>query len=195
MTLFIAGLVIFFGLHLFTSFRSRVPEQDIRKKWGEAKYMGLYSVISLIGFVLIVMGYGDMRPSTVLYTPPMWGAHINLLLMALALILFTASQMPAGHIKKTLKHPMLVSIKIWAIGHLLANGELNSVLLFGVFLAYAVISRIKAKRRGDMGAANAVPRPMWDLIAVFVGLGLYAAFALGLHGTLIGVDIIHGASW
>lgn len=194
MILFLTGLALFFGLHLYSSFRSRDPGKDRRKQMGEARFMGLYSVAALAGFILIILGYGAMRPGTILYSPPAWGASVNMLLMIPAFIMLTASQIPAGHIKKKLKHPMLVSIKIWALGHLLSNGELNSVLLFGAFLAYAIISRVKAKRRGDMGAARALPNPKWDIIAVIVGLGLYAAFAMGLHGALIGVDIIQKAT-
>ncbi len=192
MMLFLIGLVIFFGLHLYSALRSREPGKDIRTKMGQAKFMGLYSVAALGGFALIVTGYGAMRPSAILYTPPAWGAHLNLLLMMIALVMLMASQFPAGYIKNTLKHPMLIAVKIWALGHLLSNGELNSVLLFGAFLAYAVISRIAAKRRGDLGAANTVPSVKWDAAAVFVGLAVYSAFALKLHVLLIGVNIIPG---
>ena len=192
MTLFISGLVIFFGVHLFSAFRSRAEGADLRKKWGDAKFMGLISLISIVGFVLIVFGFGQARPSAVLYTPPSWGVHVNMLLMLLALIALTASQVPAGHIKKRLKHPMLVSIKLWALGHLLSNGELVSVLLFGAFLTYAVIDRIAVKRRGDMGAVDAVANPKWDMVAIFFGLAIYAAFVMKLHAVLIGVPVIAG---
>lgn len=187
MTLLLAGLVIFFGVHLYSAFRSRNPDQDLRKRLGEKSYMGLYSLVSLAGFVLIIMGYGAMRPAPVLYAAPEWGRLLNLALMPVALIMLISSQMPAGHIKKTLKHPMLVSVKLWAVLHLLSNGELNAVILFGAFLVYAVIDRIAVKRRGDMGSANAIPQVKWDIVAIILGLGIYMAFIMGLHTILIGV--------
>jgi len=187
MTLLLAGLIIFFAAHLYSAFRSRSPGQDIKERLGEKPYMGLYSLVSLVGFVLIIIGYGAMRPSSVLYTAPEWGRMLNLTLMPFVLIIFVSSQMPAGYVKKFFKHPMLVSVKLWAILHLLSNGELNSVLLFGAFLVYATIDRIAVKRRADMGAAVAVPTVKWDIIALIVGIGVYIAFVLGLHTILIGV--------
>ena len=191
MALFLIGLLIFFGLHLFSAVRSRDPGQDLKERLGYGPYMGLYSVISIIGFVLIVYGYGATRGAGVLYVPPTWLAHINLLLTIPALILLVASQVPPGYIKKATKHPMLLAIKLWALGHLLANGELNSVILFGSFLAYAVFDRIMVKRRGDNGPGPDVAlNPMMDGISVIVGLGVWAAIALWLHPILFGVVAI-----
>lgn len=188
MALFLIGLLIFFGLHLFSAVRSRSPGQDLKERLGYGPYMGLYSVISIIGFVLIVYGYGATRGAGVLYVPPTWLAHINLLLTIPALILLVASQVPAGYIKKATKHPMLLAIKLWALGHLLANGELNSVILFGSFLAYAVFDRIMVKRRGDNGPGPDVAlNSMMDGVSVIVGLGVWAAIALWLHPILFGV--------
>ena len=189
MTIFIAGLAIFFGLHVFSAIRSRAPGKDLKVKLGTGPYMALYSVISIIGFVLIIYGFGAARGAGILYTPPSWLAHVNLLLTIPALILLVASQLPAGRIKKVTKHPMLLAIKLWAFGHLLANGELNSVLLFGSFLAYAVFDRIMVKRRGDNGPGpDATLNPMMDVLSVIVGLGAWAAIALWLHPILFGVD-------
>lgn len=189
MTLFLAGLAVFFGAHLFSTFRSREEGRDLKQKLGYATYMGLYSLISLIGLVLIVQGYAAMRPSEVLYVPPVWMQHINLLLMVPALILLVASNMPAGKIKVATKHPMLAAVKLWALGHLLANGELNSVILFGSFLVYAVIDRIAVKKRGDNGPAG--PGDVkWDIAAVVVGLALYGAIMMWLHPILFGVDVM-----
>lgn len=191
MTLFLLGLVIFFGLHVFSAIRSREPESDLRQRLGEGPYMGLYSLVSLAGFVMIVYGFGAARGAGVLYTPPIWAQHLNLVLMIPALILLVASQLPAGHIKKISKHPMLLSIKIWAVGHLLANGELNSVILFGSFLAYAVFDRIMVKKRGDNGPGPDVKlSPLMDGISVIVGLGAWAALAFWLHPILFGVRVI-----
>lgn len=191
MTLFILGLALFFGLHIYSAVRSRQPGRDLRVRFGEGPYMGLYSVISLIGFVMIIYGYGATRGAGLLYVPPTWMAHINLVLTMPAMILLVASQIPAGHIKKLSKHPMLLAIKLWAVGHLLANGELNSVLLFGSFLAYAVFDRIMVKRRGDNGPNSDIAlKPLMDLVSVLVGLGVWAVIAIWLHPILFGVVAI-----
>ncbi|MEM9178124.1 MAG: NnrU family protein [Pseudomonadota bacterium] len=188
MTLYILGLAIFFGLHLDTAVRSRAPEKDLRVRFGEGPYMGLYSIISLIGFVMIIYGFGATRGAGVLYVPPTWMAHINLVLTIPALILLVASQIPAGRIKKATKHPMLLAIKLWALGRLLTNGELNSLLLFGSFLAYAIFDRILVKRRGDIGPGpDATLNPVMDVIWIVAGLGVWAAIAFWLHPILFGV--------
>lgn len=191
MIYFVTGLVIFFGVHLFSALRSRAPGSDIKEKMRYGPYMGLYSLVSLISFGLIVYGFGAARGAGILYTPPTWLAHINLLLTIPALILLIASQVPAGYIKKATKHPMLLAVKLWALGHLLANGELNSVLLFGSFLAYAIFDRITVKRRGDNGPGPDVTlSPMMDVVSVIGGLGVWAAIALWLHPILFGVNAI-----
>ena len=191
MLYFILGLVIFFGAHLFTTFRSREPGKDIKVRLGYGPYMGLYSLVSLAGFVLICWGFGATRDAGILYVAPSWGRHVNLALMLPALILLVASQLPTGAIKKAAKHPMLVAVKLWAFGHLLANGELNSVILFGSFLAYAVIDRIAVKKRGDNGPGKeAATSVVWDIGAVLVGLGLYMAILMWLHPILFGVAVI-----
>ena len=188
MTYLLAGLVLFFGPHLFSAFRSRAPGSDLRTKMGYGPYMGLYSLLTIAGFVLIIYGYGAMRPSAVIWVPPVWLKHVNMLFQLLALPIIVAAYMPAGHIKKTLKHPMLVAVKLWALGHLLANGELNSIILFGSFLAYGVIDRIAVKKRGDNGPpADLKPNVMGDVLSVVVGLGVYAAIAFWLHPILFGV--------
>ncbi|MHA7900009.1 MAG: NnrU family protein [Henriciella sp.] len=188
MALFLLGLAIFFGVHLFSALRSRAPGKDLKERMGFGPFMLLYSGISLIGFVLIIYGYGATRGMGVLYTPPAWLAHINLVLTIPALILLVASQFPAGYIKKATKHPMLLAVKLWAFGHLLANGEINAVILFGSFLAYAVFDRIMVKRRGDNGPGPEVTlNPMMDVVSIVVGLGAWAALAFWLHPILFGV--------
>lgn len=194
MTYLVAGLVIFFGTHLFTSFRPRLAGADMRVRMGEMPYMATYSVIALIGLVLIVYGVGaareGMQADQLLYVPPRWAQHVNYALMPIALIALVSAYAPTGYIKKTLKHPMLVAIKVWAFGHLLANGELYSVVLFGSFLAYAVIDRIAVKRRGDLGPpADLRPNPMGDVIAIIVGLAAFFAILFWLHGALFGASV------
>jgi len=191
MTLFLLGLILFFGLHLLSAVRSRAPESDLRQRMGYGPFMGLYSLVSLAGFVMIVMGYGATRGAGVLYVPPIWLQHINLLLTIPAMILLVASQLPAGHIAKAVNHPMLLAVKLWAVGHLLANGELNSALLFGSFLAYAIFDRIMVKRRGDNGPGpDSKLNPMMDGISIVGGLGIWAALAFWLHPVLFGVQAI-----
>jgi uncharacterized membrane protein len=190
MTLFVTGLVLFFVPHFYSAVRGREAGKDIQVRMGKAAYMGLYSVVTLIGFVLMIKGYGDMRPAKILYSPPAIGQHLNMGIMVAAMILLIASQFPAGHIKKRAKHPMLLAVKLWALGHLISNGELNSVLLFGTFLVFAIFDRVRVKRRGDVGAANAIADPKWDIVALIVGLGLYAALVMGLHQWAFGVQVM-----
>ena len=191
MTVFILGLAIFFAVHTFSALRSREPGKDLKERMGYGPFMGLYSLVSLIGFVLMVYGYGLTRGQGVLYVPPVWMKHLNLALMIPAMILLVASQLPAGRIKKVTKHPMLVAVKLWAVGHLLANGELNAVILFGTFLAYAVFDRIMVKRRGDNGPGDdAVLNANTDIISLVVGIVLWAILLFWLHPILFGVPAL-----
>lgn len=191
MTMLVAGLVIFFGAHVFSAVRSRDDGRDLRRKMGYGPYMGLYSLVSIAGFVLIVYGYGASRGGEVLYAAPVWGRHLNILLTLPAMILLVASQLPAGKIKQVTKHPMLLAVKIWALGHLLANGELNSVLLFGSFLAYAVFDRIMVKRRGDNGVGpDAAVSSTMDIVSLVVGISVWAGLAYYLHPILFGVSAL-----
>lgn len=187
----IAGLVLFFGPHLFSAFRSREPGKDLRARLGYGPYMGLYSLVAIAGIVLIVIGYGAMRPATVLWIPPVWLKHLNIVIQLAAFIILFAAYTPTGNIKKTLKHPMLVGVKLWAVGHLLANGELNAVILFGSFLAYAVIDRIAVKKRGDHGPDPSVkPSLMGDVLAAAIGIGFWLAMLLWLHPILFGMPAL-----
>lgn len=188
MVYLIAGLVLFFGTHFYAAFRSRAPGKDLREKLGYGPYMGLVSLIAVPGFILMVYGFGAARPAPILYQPPIWMAHLNLLLTLPAMILLAAAYLPTGYIKKAAKHPMLAATKLWAFGHLLANGELNSVLLFGSFLAFGVIDRIAAKRRGDTGPGpEAVPSVGADIGAVIIGIAVWAGIAFYLHQIITGI--------
>lgn len=187
----LAGLVVFFGGHFYTAFRARDPEKDMRKRIGYGTYMGWYSLIAFIGLALIIYGYGAMRPSAILWSPPVWTKHLNVLLQLFAFVILFAAYMPTGYIKKTLKHPMLVGVKLWAFGHLLANGELNSIILFGAFLVYAIIDRIAVKKRGDNGPPPDVkPNLLGDGLAVLIGGGFWFIMIIGLHQMLIGVPVM-----
>lgn len=189
MAYLIIGLALFFTTHLYSAFRSRTPEHDIKQKIGHLPYMGLYSLVSLVGFGLIIYGFGAARPAAMAYEPPAWGHFAALALMLPAMVFLTAAYMPAGHIKQTLKHPMIIGVGLWAIAHLLANGDQASVLLCSSFLAYAVVSRLALMRRTS--PANTKP-PVWigDLASLLLGLGAYLAMVLVLHTKLFGVDLI-----
>ncbi len=190
MLILVAGLLVFFSVHLYSAFRSRGEGGDIRVRLGHGPYMGVYSLLAGIGLALIIWGFDAARPAMQLYSPPVWGRHLNYLLMLVALVALAAAYLPKGYIAKVLKHPMLVAVKLWAFGHLLANGELNSVLLFGAFLVYAVIDRIAVKRRGDSGAGVvAVPRLLGDVLAVGIGTVAYLAILFWLHPVLFGAVV------
>src|SRR3712207_2723514 len=137
MTLLILGLVLFLGTHAFTM--ARGPRASLRARMGEGPYKGVYSLLSLAGIVLISIGYGRYRAAGYIpvWDPPVWTRHLSLLLVWFAFVAFVAAYLP-GRIKSTLKHPMLASVKIWALAHLIANGDLGSIILFGSFLVWAV---------------------------------------------------------
>jgi uncharacterized membrane protein len=188
MLILIFGLILFLGIHSVRIVAPELRDAQIAAR-GRGAWRGLYSIVALAGLVLIVWGYGLARQTApILYEPPVWTRHLNLLLMVFAFIALAASQLPAGRIKAALKHPMLVAVKVWALGHLLANGDLAALLLFGTFLAWAVLDRISVKRRGDDGPT---PGPVkWDVAAIVVGLVAYLLFAFILHEWLIGVPVI-----
>lgn len=185
---FVLGLALFFGAHFFSTFRSRGPG-DLKQKLGYGPYMGLYSLVSIAGLVLMIMGYGFLRNMIPVWDPPVWTRHIPLTLMLPALILLVAAYAPTGYIKKAVKHPMLAAVKIWAFAHLCANGDLASIILFGSFLAYAVIDRIVVKRRGNPMEGK-TPSAMGDVISVVGGIAAYAAIAFWAHAALFGVPVM-----
>lgn len=192
MFLLILGLVVFLGAH---SVRVLAPGWRARMigAVGEGPWKGLYSLVAVVGFVLIVWGYGRSRPDAAdLYLPPFWMAHITALLMVFAFLSLMIALLPAGRLKPRLRHPMLVAVKIWAFAHLLANGDVASVVLFGAFLAWAIADRISVARRERSGAVTVVAAgPVSnDAIAVVSGLVLYALFVWRLHFWLIGVQPI-----
>lgn len=185
MTLFILGLIIFFGAHLFTASARRAREALIGRL-GAGPYKGLYSVVSIVGFVLIILGW-PKADGAVLFVSPYWMIHVVYLLMFIALVLLASAYLPKGKIAPAVKHPMLASVKIWAFAHLLVNGDVRSLLLFGAFLAYAVFDRIAVKRRGEP-----VPAPgpaVNDVLAIGVGAAAWAALFFWLHPYIAGVPI------
>ncbi|MDR4473877.1 MAG: NnrU family protein [Hyphomonas sp.] len=191
MAIFILGLVIFFGAHVFSAVRSREPGKDLKQKMGYGPYMGAYTFVSVVGFFMICYGFNATRGMGLVYAPPSWGRHINFALMPPAFILLIASQLPVGRIKKWAKHPMLVAVKLWAFGHFFATGQLNAFLLFTAFLSFAIFDRVMVKRRGDNGPAADTPVKLWpDVASVIGGIVLYVGFVGYLHAALIGVPVI-----
>ncbi|PAY06248.1 NnrU family protein [Bradyrhizobium sp. UFLA03-84] len=186
----ILGLVLFLGIHVLTSLREM--RAGIVKTMGEGAYKGVYSLVSFAGLALIIWGFGHYRATGWIdvWTPPTAFKHITVALMLPAVILVVASYI-RGHIYTTLKHPMLAGVKLWAFAHLLANGDLGSIILFGSFLGWAVYDRISLKRRADAGAPPIpVGGPTNDLIAIAVGVIAYLALAFAFHPVVIGVPVM-----
>lgn len=186
MTLLIIGLLLFLGMHSISIFARDFRNKQAAKN--KLAWKATYSIISLIGFFLIVQGYAQARlEPTLLYVTPSWLGHVSALLMMPVFILFIAPYFP-GKISTVTKHPQLIAVKLWAVSHLLVNGMLADVILFGAFLIWAVADRIAMKTRSAQ-PAHALPRAMMnDVIIVVLGLGFYGVFAMYLHQRLIGIS-------
>jgi uncharacterized membrane protein len=187
--MFVIGLLLFFAAHSVSiideGWRNRMAT-----RLGEPAWQGIYSLISLAGLALMIWGYGMARQVALpLYAPPVWARHLALLVMLPVFPLLIATYLP-GRIQHAARHPMLLATMLWAVAHLLANGNLADVLLFGAFLTWAAVDRLSLSRR--------MPRPLPmlpagkrnDLIALAGGTGIYLAFLFGLHQRLIGVPIL-----
>lgn len=186
MSLLLAGLFIFFGIHLLPALpgtRGRLAERI-----GENGFKMLFSALSLAGFALLIFGY-IRAPFIEVWSPPFWLRHFTVVLMLPALIFLAAFQL-GGRLAARLKHPFLSAIKTWAFAHLLANGDLASILLFGSFLAYASYDRISVKRRGLPRAQKSLEWGARDLIVVGLGAVYFTAIILWLHQWVIGVPVL-----
>lgn len=188
MAILILGLIIFLGLHSIRIF-AEDWRNATRARLGANAWKGLYAVVSIIGFVLIVWGYGLARQApVVIWTPPPFTRHLAALLAVIAFVFIAAAYIPRNSIKARLHHPMTLGIKTWALAHLIANGTLHDILLFGGFLIWAVLL-FRASRRRD--AANGVTYPAGGSVAtaftVAIGVAGAVVFALWLHAPLIGV--------
>src|SRR3984885_1989132 len=183
----ILGLVIFLGAHVFVTMRDR--RAVLVAKLGEWPYRGLFSLVAIVGVVLIAYGFASYRAAgfITVWSPPAWTRHIVEILMWPASIMIVAAYIP-GNIKRVLKHPMLAGVKTWAFAHLCANGDLGGMILFASVLAWAVYDRITLKHRSDAGAP---PIPVGgsvnDLIAIIVGTVVYFALGFVFHPVVIGV--------
>lgn len=191
MTLFIVGLIIFLGIHSLSIVAE--PWRDrTAARLGAVGWQAVYSLISIIGFVLLVWGYGFARQTTgVLYVLPLWTHHITFLLMLPVFPLLLAAYMP-GRIKNAARHPMLLAVMLWSVGHLIVNGSVADVLLFGAFLLWAIADRISVARRKPRAIHHLPRSSLNDAIAVVVGLGIYLVFVLWAHAWLFGVSPLKG---
>jgi uncharacterized membrane protein len=183
----IIGLVIFLGAHVFVTMRDE--RASLVARIGEWPYRGLFSLVSIVGILLIAYGFASYRAAGMImvWNPPAWTRHIVVVLMWPASIMVAAAYIP-GNIKRVLKHPMLAGVKTWAFAHLCANGDLGGIILFGSVLAWAVYDRITLKHRADPGAP---PIPVGgvknDMIAVVVGTIIYLALGFVFHPIVVGV--------
>jgi uncharacterized membrane protein len=186
MTQLLIGLILFLGIHSLS-----IVAPGVRDRWAERlgvwTFKAVYSLVALAGFLLVWSGYSLARlEPTLLYVPPAGLRHLSALLMVPVFPLLLAAYFP-GWISRVAKHPMLVAVKLWALAHLLANGMLADVVLFGSMLAWAVADRISLKRRAPRANPSA---PAWrinDALVVLVGLALYVHFVMGAHARLFGV--------
>ena len=188
MLLLILGLLLFLGVHSVRIFADDWRSERVARM-GEKAWKGMYTVVSLIGFVLIVWGYAMARQQPVLlWTPPVMMKHLNSLFTLLAFILLAAAYVPRNHIKAWLHHPMVLGVKLWAFGHLLATAKLADLILFGAFLLWAILSYRAARQRDRaQGTSYASGSLGGTLITLVVGLVAWAAFAFWLHAAWIGI--------
>ncbi len=187
MTYLVLGLLLFLGMHSVSIVAPAWRDRTVARI-GAGPWRGLYSLVSVSGFVLLIWGYGIARQQAVpLYSPPLWAGRVTALLMLPVFPLLLAPYLP-GRIKAALEHPMLIAVMLWAIAHLIANGTSADVLLFGCFLAWAVADRLSYMYRAVRPLRTAPPSKLNDVIAVVAGLVLYVVFALWLHVRWIGVS-------
>lgn len=190
MLVLVIGLIVFFAIHLVPS--NTDLRNGLTERFGDLGYRAIFSVLSLIGLMLIVLGFWKLQlhpgKNPQLWYPPVWTRHLAVALMLPAMIALVAAYIPS-RIHTMLRHPMLVAVKIWALAHLLANGDLASLVLFGSFLAFAVYDRISVKRRHAVGPLGERTGP-WinDVIVLILGVALYVVVLLWAHKYLIGVS-------
>src|SRR6185503_13075330 len=189
LAILILGLVIFIGTHLVTTRRD--TRAALIARLGEGPYKGLYAAASLVGVVLIGWGFATYRATGWIdvWYPPNWTRHVAVLLVWIASVCVVAAYSP-GRIKVMLKHPMLVGVKLWAFAHLMSNGDLGSIILFGSILGWAVVDRISLKRRTDPGGP---PSPVGgvakDVVAVIGGTALFVVLGFLFHLYVVGVPV------
>lgn len=189
MSVLILGLVLFLGMHSVRIVADGTRSAFIARR-GAGAWKGLYTVVSLAGFALLIWGYGQARlQPVVLWDSMAWTRHVTGLLMLPALVLLVAAQVPGNGIKARVHHPQVLAVKTWALAHLLANNTLADLLLFGGFLLWAVLDFRSARQR-DRAAGTVYPpgRPVRTALVVVLGLALWAVLAFGAHQWLFGVN-------
>ena len=163
----------------------------IAKLGSRFRWMGVYSLPTILFFVLMILGYRDAQAATIVFAePPVGLKHMNMLFSPIAMVLIVAGSLPRGFIQKFLKHPQLTGVKLWATGHLLANWDLTSIILFGSFLAWAVLVRISIKKRAP--EAPKAPSMLWDGIAILAGVAITGWIMMGGHVMMTGYPPIPG---
>lgn len=193
--LLVLGLALFVAVHLVPT----VPElrKDLVARFGPGPYRLAFSLVSLAALALIVIGYGKLQAmpgkNPVLWYPPPWTRHFAFMLMLPSMILLIAAYIPS-RLRTAVGHPMLVAIKLWALAHLSANGDLASLLLFATFLAWAAYDRVSVRRRDALGPLGKAEATSWfnDVAVLVLGSALYATMLLWGHRTLIGVPLVAG---
>jgi uncharacterized membrane protein len=187
LAILIVGLVVFLGAHTFVTLREKRAALIARLGHG---YRALFAAVAIVGLALIIWGYSDYRTHGLIavWSPPLVMRHITIGLMFFAVMFMTAAFVPS-HIKAILKHPMLASVKTWALAHLLSNGDLGSIVLFASFLAWGVYARIAAKRRRDAGTMTAPAGWINDALVVVLGIVVFLALGYAFHPIVIGVPV------
>ncbi|HEU4670544.1 MAG TPA: NnrU family protein [Dyella sp.] len=189
MAMLILGLVLFLGVHSVRVFADGWRTRQVTRL-GENGWKGLYSILSIAGFVLLVWGFGQARQHPVLlWVPPLALRHLNALFTLLAFVLLAAAYVPGNAIKARIGHPMLAGVKLWAFGHLLAAGMLRDVVLFGAFLLWAAVDFMVSRRR-DRAAGVTYPKgpASRTVLTVALGVAAWAVFAFWLHRLIVGVS-------
>ena len=189
MGILLGGLVIFFAVHSI-SMINEPWRNNVAASLGEWPWKGLYALLSLVGLVLIVLGYAAARPgAAAVYVPLPWLRHLAMVLLLPVFPLLLATYFP-GRIRQRVGHPMLLATLLWAAAHLLANGSSADLLLFGAFLVWAWLDLRSMGRRTQRSLPTAPPRKINDVFSVLAGLVIYALFVVWLHGVLIGVPLL-----
>jgi len=184
MATLIIGLVLFLGIHLLPA--RPALRSNLTARWGEKRYKGVFSLVSLAGFALIIVGYALAPRGAQLFAPEPWAIAIAPYAMPVAFALFAAGNM-RGHLRHALQHPMLIGLLIWSTVHLLANGDLRGTVLFGAFLVYAVVDLVSAIQRHAVKMIDPIAR--YDVIAVVAGIVVALVF-MTLHRVLFGVRVV-----
>jgi len=206
MTQLIWGLILFLGAHSVRIWADGWRNQTI-EAYGEKAFKGVYALVSILGFYLLVVGYGEARLQTVaLWNPPIFTKHISMLLMVFSSILLVATYIPRNHFKMRLGHPMVLSVKVWALSHLLANGNLADLVLFGAFLMWAVLNFRSARARDralllnlnvtEEAAAEPLtesestnqPKLLSTIMTLVGGMAIWALITFVLHAKIVGVS-------